>query len=586
MDKVFKFFATGYDVITFPIYYPFARNPKSKRASKIRGRQEDPSDPYSPWIRVGSTEESIVDGCNTVDDLTRKFVQKYGDKRCMGIRKTTGKDVIASSDGRKMIKKMFDPEYTWYTYHQVDQRIESIMRGLISHGIKQKDYVVIFMETRMEWMLAAQALYRMGSVVATLYATLGDDGVTFGVNEVEATHLITSNDLLPKIKKLRPNLSTLKTVIYVCDKINGEYEKQSLQSIDGVELVEFHQLESEGSKLAPSDPFDIKPEDNAILMYTSGSTGNPKGVLLNQTNTLNAIKNIGLIVHEYQLPDDATCIGYLPLAHIMELVAEPIMLSQGVAIGYSSPLTLMMGSPGLKKGCLSDMEVLKPDVFMGVPLMLDRLRKTVEEKVRSKGWFMNEYFKFAVDYKQDWSKNGFQTPLLDQTLFNKKKLFGGRLKFIITGGAPLSPDTAIFTKNVLGVHVMQAYASTESGGAGCSSGPDDTDAFGRVGGPTPGSKIKLIEWEEGNYRPTDKPNPRGEIVIGSKSVSTSGYFKNPDLTREVFTEDSDGLRWVCMGDIGEFYPDGTIKIIDRKKDLVKLQMGEYVSLGKVSIFCS
>ena len=104
---------------------------------------------------------------------------------------------------------------------------------------------------------------------------------------------------------------------------------------------------------------------------------------------------------------------------------------------------------------------------------------------------------------------------------------------------------------------------------------------GRVGAPLNGVPIKLVDWAEGNYHTNDKPYPRGEIVIGGDCVSM-GYYKNDKLTKEAFFE-KDGKRWFYTGDIGEIYPDGTIKIIDRKKDLVKLQFGEYISLGKVSV---
>merc|ERR1719466_272581 len=108
----------------------------------------------------------------------------------------------------------------------------------------------------------------------------------------------------------------------------------------------------------------------------------------------------------------------------------------------------------------------------------------------------------------------------------------------------------------------------------------DENSTGRVGPPVQNSKLKLVNWEEGNYRVTDKPNPRGEVILGGNQIA-KGYYKLPDKTNEEFYTDEQGTRWFMTGDIGEVYPDGTLMIIDRKKDLVKLQFGEYVSLGKV-----
>lgn len=126
---------------------------------------------------------------------------------------------------------------------------------------------------------------------------------------------------------------------------------------------------------------------------------------------------------------------------------------------------------------------------------------------------------------------------------------------------------------------LQGYGSTETCGAVLCTDLDD-NSIGRVGGPMSGQKVRLIDWPEGGYSATDKPRPRGEIVVGSPSV-TQGYFGLPEQTAETYEVTEDGTRWVKMGDIAEVYPNGTFKIIDRRKDLVKMQYGEYVSLGKV-----
>lgn len=105
-------------------------------------------------------------------------------------------------------------------------------------------------------------------------------------------------------------------------------------------------------------------------------------------------------------------------------------------------------------------------------------------------------------------------------------------------------------------------------------------SYGRVGAPFYGTKIKLMDWPEGDYKTTDKPNPRGEIAVNGIGV-TLGYYKLPEMTKEAFITDEKGQRWFYTGDIGEVFPDGTFKIVDRRKDLIKLQNGEYISLGKV-----
>ena len=216
-----------------------------------------------------------------------------------------------------------------------------------------------------------------------------------------------------------------------------------------------------------------------------------------------------------------------------------------------------------------------------VPLMLDRVRKTVEAKFLKRGAFARNLFEYALEYKMNWNKSGFKTPAIDQLILKKiRKQFGGKLKIICAGGAQLAPETQTFTQNTLGVSVIVVYGSTETSGAGTLMNYGDREV-GTVGPPLYGSSIKLVDWEDGGYLTSDQPNPRGEIWIKSRGVS-SGYFERDEQTLESFERDpSDGLYWFKTGDIGEFQENGCLRIIDRKKFLVKLATGEYVSPGRV-----
>jgi len=158
-------------------------------------------------------------------------------------------------------------------------------------------------------------------------------------------------------------------------------------------------------------------------------------------------------------------------------------------------------------------------------------------------------------------------------------LIGGKVRVMLTGGAPLSPQTHEYIRTCMGCPVLQGYGLTETCACATLMQLDEVN-LGTVGPPVMGINIRLENWEEGNYRVTDKPRPRGEILIGGNNI-TSGYYKMPEKTEEEYFDDESGRRWFRSGDIGQMEPDGTLRIIDRKKDLVKLQFGEYVSLGKV-----
>ena len=149
----------------------------------------------------------------------------------------------------------------------------------------------------------------------------------------------------------------------------------------------------------------------------------------------------------------------------------------------------------------------------------------------------------------------------------------------MTGGAPLSADTQKFIRACMNVTLSQGYGSTETVCSGLFSDENDL-SLAKVGGPMYGIKVKLVDWPEGGYCTRDQTNPRGEIHLASDSLSI-GYYKMEKLTNETYYHQN-GERWFRTGDIAELFPNGTFKIIDRQKDFIKLQFGEYISLGKVS----
>eukprot|EP00094_Tigriopus_californicus_P009180 TCALIF_08850-PA protein Name:"Similar to ACSL3 Long-chain-fatty-acid--CoA ligase 3 (Homo sapiens)" AED:0.14 eAED:0.14 QI:0/0/0/0.85/1/1/7/0/432 len=182
--------------------------------------------------------------------------------------------------------------------------------------------------------------------------------------------------------------------------------------------------------------------------------------------------------------------------------------------------------------------------------------------------------------KRYWMKRGRGTPICDKIVFNKiRSLLGGKMDFVLVGGAPLCEKTHDFIRTCLGVTVVQGYSLTESGCTGTVMESRDLST-GTVGRPMTGLEVKLINWEEGNYNVSDTPRPRGEICLSGTPVA-KGYFKVDSNTKDSFFVDNQGKRWFKTGDVGEFDSQGQLRIIDRKKDLVKLQLGEYVSLGKV-----
>jgi long-chain acyl-CoA synthetase len=174
----------------------------------------------------------------------------------------------------------------------------------------------------------------------------------------------------------------------------------------------------------------------------------------------------------------------------------------------------------VKKGCKGDATVLQPTIMASVPLILDRIYKAIREKVGQKGPRFQGIFDWAYNYRLEALRQGEEAPIMDFLIFRKMKAaLGGKVMAVFTGGAPLAPECHNFIRVCLGAKVLQGYGLTETTACATIMEVDDDISVGLVGPPNQGMQIKLVNWEEGNYRVTDKPRPRGEIIIGGSSVA-------------------------------------------------------------------
>lgn len=563
-----------YDIVTFPVYFVVQKPWEYwKRRKTCFAKPVIDNDPSSPYRRLQNPQVESLRDVETLDDIARNGIRANAKRPALGTRRVLGRREEKQENG-KVFKKLVLGDYEWITYEEADHKIDLTARGLLSIGLRPGQYLAIFAETRVEWLLTAQACFRTNIPLVTLYATLNNDGIVSAVNETQVTHIVTSSDLLPRLLR---EIEKMPSLTHIVCMENSESQPRAPPA-QGPQVIPFSSLEEMGSECdqlsAPT------ADDVAIVMFTSGSSGKPKGVVVTHRNLVSGIKGSSAIWERYGVyNNEGTYIAYLPLAHMLELFAEVVAFSAGARIGYSSALTLTDSSSALARGCPGDVRLLRPTVLACVPLILDRLHKAVTDVSATKGAFFRALFDCAISYKSFWLNSGFSTPVLDMLVFNKVRLLlGGNVKVLLCGSAPLSIYTRHFVRACFGCRVIEGYGMTETSGPATLMDPDDTTAD-RVGAPLPGFYLRLIDWPEGNYSTSDKPHPRGEIIVGGEAVA-KGYFNNDELTRDSF-EDKDGTRWIYTGDIGEMFPDGTLKIVDRKKDLIKLQFGEYISLGRV-----
>ncbi|THU70946.1 hypothetical protein C4D60_Mb08t30340 [Musa balbisiana] len=520
--------------------------------------------------RFTSPVESLWEGVTTLAELFEQSCKCFAYRPLLGSRKLITKAIEVSQDGRSF-EKLHLGSYEWVSYGEAFRAVCSFASGLVQLGHKKDERIAIFSDTRAEWFIALQGCFRQNITVVTIYASLGEDALCHSLNEfslvendyqafhlyiillTEASTVICGHKELKKLIDISQQLDTVKRVIYI-DEDGVSSEVSLAKKSTSWMIASFGEVETMGRE-KPVDAVLPLAADIAVIMYTSGSTGLPKGVMMTHRNVLATVSAVMTIVPSIGTKD--IYMAYLPLAHILELAAENVMVAAGIAIGYGSPLTLTDTSNKIKKGTKGDASVLRPTLMTAVPAILDRVRDGVRKKVGATGGLSKKLFDVAYGRRLaaingSWfGAWGLEKVLWDLLVFRKvRAVLGGHVRFLLSGGAPLSGDTQRFINICLGTNHERSQ------------------------------KMGLIDWAEGGYLVTDSPMPRGEIVIGGPNV-TLGYFKNEEKTKEVYKVDERGMRWFYTGDIGRFYTDGCLEIIDRKKDIVKLQHGEYVSLGKV-----
>nr|XP_019967820.1 PREDICTED: long-chain-fatty-acid--CoA ligase 4-like [Paralichthys olivaceus]XP_019967893.1 PREDICTED: long-chain-fatty-acid--CoA ligase 4-like [Paralichthys olivaceus] len=566
-----------YSVLSFlPWYYITSAGDRKALSNRVKARSTSgcAEGPYRSVDHFECLAKEDLPGKDTLDKLFEYAVQRFGEADCLGTREILSEENEVQPTG-KVFKKLILGEYRWLSYNELDSVISQYGSGLAALGQQPKSTIAIFCETRAEWMITAQACFRRNFPLVTFYATLGEEAITFGLNETGVTHLVTSAELLEtKLKHVLPNTPKLKHVIFVDKKkvsTDGYPAGILVHSMESV--LQLGTLPENGGRAIVKP----KPSDLAVVMYTSGSTGRPKGVMIVHRNLIAGMT--GQCERIPGLGPDDTYIAYLPLAHVLEMTAEISCVTYGCRIGYSSPQTLSDQSTKIKKGSKGDSSVLRPTLMAAVPEIMDRINKNVMSKVQEMNFIQKTLFTLGYKYKLGQIKKGYDAPLCNALLFRKvKKILGGRVRMMLSGGAPLSSATQRFMNVCFCCPVGQGYGLTETCGAGTITEVADIST-GRVGAPLICCEVKLRDWVEGGYTSKDQPNPRGEILIGGPNV-TMGYYRNESNNQDFFV-DENGQRWFCTGDVGEVYPDGCLQIVDRKKDLVKLQAGEYVSLGKV-----
>ncbi|XAR62970.1 Long-chain-fatty-acid--CoA ligase [Bertholletia excelsa] len=457
-------------------------------------------------------------------------------------------------------------KYVWLTYEDVYDTVLKVGVSIRSCGVEQGAKCGIYGANCSKWVVSMQACNAHGLYCVPLYDSLGAGAVEYIICHAEISIVFSEETKIPEVLKTCPStMKCLKTLVSF-GKVTAE-QKKTAENF-GLELYSWDRF----LLLGKNKQFDLpvkKKTDTCTIMYTSGTTGDPKGVMISNESILAVISGVK---HSLESMNDEftemdVYLSYLPLAHIFDRVIEELFISAGASIGFWR---------GDVKLLIEDIRELKPTVLCAVPRVLDRIYAGLIEKTSSAGFVKSALFNMAYSYKLRNMKRGYKhseaAPLFDKVVFSKvKEGLGGNLRLILSGAAPLATHVETFLRVVTCAHVLQGYGLTETCAGSFAAQPDELQMISTVGPPLPNVEVCLESVPEMGYDALSS-NPRGEICIRG-NVLFSGYYKQEDLTKEVMVD-----GWFHTGDIGEWQPDGSLKIIDRKKNIFKLSQGEYISV--------
>eukprot|EP00208_Stichococcus_sp_RCC1054_P000779 CAMPEP_0206135542 /NCGR_PEP_ID=MMETSP1473-20131121/813_1 /ASSEMBLY_ACC=CAM_ASM_001109 /TAXON_ID=1461547 /ORGANISM="Stichococcus sp, Strain RCC1054" /LENGTH=674 /DNA_ID=CAMNT_0053527461 /DNA_START=39 /DNA_END=2063 /DNA_ORIENTATION=- len=497
----------------------------------------------------------------TLYELWVESVKKYPNNKCLGWRDTT---------------KGPEAPYVWMTYTETAKKVEGVASSLAAAGLVAHGRVGIFSANCPEWMVTMQACNRQGLYCVPLYDSLGENAIEYILEHSEASAVFVETGKMDKLAAALPDVKAqVKTVVYW-----GAGDAASIAAIKalGINVASFQDFMAAGCA-APQPPCPPGPEDYCTIMYTSGTTGDPKGVLLPHRAVLAVVGATKVFLDQVapnvgggqSINQEDCMLSYLPLAHIFDRAAEETFLYLGASIGYWG---------GDVKGLLGDIAALKPTMFVGVPRVFDRIYSSVMAKSKAAGGIKAFLFNFGFKRKLHFIEQGYPhhtaAPLFDKIVFSKvKSALGGRVKLIVTGGAPLARHVEDFLKVTMCCPVVQGYGLTETCAASFIAIPDQANQSGTVGPPMPCLGLRLESCPELNYDAHADP-PQGEVCLRGPAVF-SGYYKQEAMTKEVLEADG----WFHTGDIGTITRDGALKLIDRKKNIFKLSQGEYIAVESV-----
>ncbi|GAB4257912.1 MAG: AMP-dependent synthetase/ligase [Deferrisomatales bacterium] len=473
----------------------------------------------------------------TIPQMVRERFQRWKDRRCMLVKK----------------RGAFQP-ITWGEFYDLVERAALALAG---RGVAPGDRVAILSHTRFEWAVADLAALTAGAQTVPLYPSLTQKEIRELLARSGAKLLFVSDE--EQVAKCVPLLG-------IPEGPEGlvAFEPGALAGVDDPRVLSLEAFTSEasgqerGTVAARLEAVD--PDDVATILFTSGTTGEPKGVPLTHRNLLS---NVEAALGLFHIGPEDVSLAHLPLAHILARMADHfLMLYAGATIAYAESIQTVS----------ADIAAVRPTVAVSVPRIFEKIYAGIQSKAAEAPAPVRALTFWALGVaRRVGALQSAGRPLppglrlqyapADRLVYHKvRQKLGGRLRFFISGGAPLAPELAMFF-NAVGVRIYEGYGLTETSPVIAVNTPE-RNKVGTVGPPLPNLEVRLDE--------------DGEILVKGPSVFR-GYYANEEATREAFTEDG----FFRTGDVGELDAEGFLRITDRKKDLIVTAGGKNVAPQKV-----
>jgi len=439
-------------------------------------------------------------------------------------------------------------------------RVRDLSLGLSEIGVESGDRVAIMSESRPEWLISDFSALTCGAVAVPIYPTLPERLVRYILSDSAARVVVVSDEIqAAKVRSVASHLSELQALIVM------EQGSESVSTADlDVKEYSFSQVSLRGhERLMTEDglarkfkeiAFGIKPAQLATIIYTSGTTGDPKGVMLSHGNIASNIKDAETMI---VVTDSDHALSFLPLSHVFEMMVVCLYLYKGVTISFAESIDTVA----------RDLSGVKPTIMTGVPRLYEKLYSRIHEAVSSGPQIRRYLFDWAIEVghkRAHATMEGRPASLMarleyrvaDQLVLSKiRDRLGGRIRFLVSGSAPLGVDTAEFLF-AIGTPVLEGYGLTETSPVLTVNSLSEPK-LGTVGRVIPNVELKVAE--------------DGEILAKGPNVM-GGYYGKPSATREAIID-----GWFHTGDIGSFDAEGYLTITDRKKEIIVTAAGKNVA---------